>query len=50
MNVNVTIDGFKKGNIYLQKIKDPVLINVDSTFIENKRPIVLKYELNSPWN
>ncbi|MBT4709107.1 MAG: DUF4369 domain-containing protein, partial [Flavobacteriaceae bacterium] len=48
MNVNVTIDGFKKGNIYLQKIKDSVLINVDSTFIENKRPIVLKYELNSP--
>jgi len=36
MNVNVTIDGFKKGNIYLQKIKDSVLINVDSTFIENK--------------
>jgi len=48
MNVNVTIDGFKKGNIYLQKIKDSILINVDSTFIDNKRPIVLKYELNSP--
>ena len=48
MNVNVTIDGFKKGNIYLQKIKDSILINVDSTFIENKRPIVLKYEINSP--
>ena len=48
MNVNVTIYGFKKGNIYLQKIKDSVLINVDSTFIEYKRPIVLRYELNSP--
>ncbi len=48
MNVNVTIDGFKKGNIYLQKIKDSILINVDSTFIDNKRPIVLKYEINSP--
>tara|TARA_Y100000741_G_scaffold360394_1_gene342571 strand:+ start:1240 stop:1920 length:681 start_codon:yes stop_codon:yes gene_type:complete len=48
MNVNVTIDGFKKGNIYLQKIKDSMLINVDSIFIENKRPIKLQYEINSP--
>jgi len=48
MNVNVTIDGFKKGNIYLQKIKDSILINVDSIFIENKRPIKLQYEINSP--
>lgn len=48
MNVNVTIDGFKKGNIYLQKIKDSVLINVDSIFIEDKSPIILKHELNSP--
>ena len=35
MNVNVNIENFKKGNIYLQKISDSTLINVDSIFVTN---------------
>lgn len=48
MSLNVVIDGFKKGNIYLQKIQDSTLINIDSIFIENNKLIVLKHEINSP--
>jgi len=48
MNVNVSIDGFKKGNIYLQKIQDSTLINIDSVFIDEKGAIVLNYEISSP--
>lgn len=48
MNLNIVIDGFKKGNIYLQKIQDSTLINIDSIFIENNKAIVLKHEINSP--
>lgn len=48
MNINLSIDGFKKGNIYLQKIKDSTLINIDSVFVQNDKPIVLKYLINSP--
>ena len=48
MNLNVIINGFKKGNIYLQKIKDSTLINIDSIFIENNKSIVLKHQINSP--
>ena len=36
MNVNVSIENFKKGNIYLQKISDSTLINVDSIFVTNE--------------
>ena len=45
MNLNVIINGFKKGNIYLQKIKDSTLINIDSIFIENNKSIVLKHQI-----
>ena len=48
MNVNISIDGFKKGKIYLQKIKDSILINVDSVFIENKSQIMLTSKIDSP--
>jgi hypothetical protein len=48
MNLNVIINGFKKGNIYLQKIQDSTLINIDSIFIENNKSIVLKHQINSP--
>jgi|TARA_B110001450_G_scaffold101889_1_gene96466 hypothetical protein len=48
MNVNVSIDGFKKGNIYLQKIQDSTLINIDSVFVDEKGAIVLNYEISSP--
>ena len=48
MTVNLSVEGFKKGNVYLQKIQDSVLINIDSIFIENSKPIILDYKINSP--
>ena len=48
MNVNVSIENFKKGNIYLQKISDSTLINVDSIFVTNEKPIILSHDLESP--
>ena len=48
MNVNVNIENFKKGNIYLQKISDSTLINVDSIFVTNEKPIILSHDLESP--
>ena len=48
MNVNVNIKNFKKGNIYLQKISDSTLINVDSIFVTNEKPIILSHDLESP--
>lgn len=48
MNVNVHIKNFKKGNIYLQKISDSLLINVDSIFVKNDTPIKLSYNVESP--
>lgn len=48
MNLNVVINGFKKGNIYLQKIQDSSLINIDSIFVENNKSIVLNHQINSP--
>jgi uncharacterized lipoprotein NlpE involved in copper resistance len=35
ININVSIDGFKKGKIYLQKIKDSALVNLNTTKISN---------------
>lgn len=34
MTVKVDVKNFKKGNIYLQKISDSTLINVDSVFVK----------------
>ena len=48
MNLTIVIDGFKKGNIYLQKIQDSSLINIDSIFVKNDESIVLKHQINSP--
>jgi len=48
MTVNVNIKNFKKGNIYLQKISDSTLINVDSIFVTNEKPIILSHDLESP--
>ena len=38
----------KKGNIYLQKISDSALINVDSIFVKKNESIILKYNIDSP--
>ena len=48
ININVSIDGFKKGKIYLQKIKDSALVNLDSMFVNSKKPILLKSQIESP--
>ena len=48
MTVKVKVENFKKGNIYLQKISDSALINVDSIFVKKNEPIILKYNIDSP--
>ena len=34
MIINVNVENFKKGTIYLQKISDSTLINIDSVFVK----------------
>jgi|TARA_B110000914_G_scaffold106922_1_gene93738 hypothetical protein len=48
MTVNVKVENFKKGNVYLQKISDSALINVDSIFVKKNESIILKYNIASP--
>ncbi len=49
-NVTVTgsIKGLKKGTLYLQKIKDTVLINVDSVIIDGNSEFLLKSDVSEP--
>ena len=48
MDVNLTVEGFKKGKIFLQKVNENQLINVDSAFVNNDKMIKLSYDINSP--
>ena len=48
MTVNVKVENFKKGNVYLQKISDSALINIDSIFVKKNESIILKYNIDSP--
>ena len=48
MVVKVTIDGLKKGTLYLQKVKDTTLVSVDSVQLEGKTEIVLSDDVESP--
>ena len=48
MTVKVKVENFKKGNVYLQKISDSALINIDSIFIKKNESIILKYNIDSP--
>ena len=48
MTVNVKVENFKKGNVYLQKISDSALINIDSIFVKKNESIILKYNIASP--
>lgn len=48
MVVKVTIDGLKKGTLYLQKVKDTALISVDSIELEGKTEILLSDNVESP--
>lgn len=48
MIVKVKVENFKKGNVYLQKISDSALTNVDSIFVKKNESIILKYNIDSP--
>ena len=48
MTVKVKVENFKKGNIYLQKISDSALINIDSIFVKKNESIILKHNIDSP--
>ena len=48
MTVKVNVENFKKGNVYLQKVSDSTLINIDSIFVKKNEPIILKYKIDSP--
>lgn len=48
MVVNGNIDGLKKGTIYLQKIKDTLLISVDSVQLNGNSNFVLVDDLTDP--
>jgi len=48
MVVKITIDGLKKGTLYLQKVKDTALISVDSVQLDGKANYVLSDDVESP--
>ncbi|PKP13200.1 MAG: thiol:disulfide interchange protein [Bacteroidetes bacterium HGW-Bacteroidetes-3] len=48
MVVKVTIDGLKKGTLYLQKVKDSAMVSVDSVLLEGKTDILLSDDVESP--
>lgn len=48
MVVKITIDGLKKGTLYLQKVKDTALVSVDSVQLDGKANYVLSDDVESP--
>lgn len=48
MIVKGTIDGLKKGTVYLQKIQDSLVIDVDSTHLNGVNTFELKTVVESP--
>lgn len=48
MTVNGTVKGLKKGTIYLQKMKDTVIVSVDSVFVEGENTFTLIDNVESP--
>lgn len=46
--VNGTIDGLKKGTIYLQKFKDTVLVSVDSVQLNGQNNFTLADDIDNP--
>ena len=48
MTVKVNVENFKKGNVYLQKVSDSTLINIDSIFVKKNESIIFKYKIDSP--
>jgi hypothetical protein len=48
MNVNINNKNFKKGHVYLQKVTDSAIVNIDSIFVKNEEPIIFEYDIDSP--
>jgi hypothetical protein len=48
MNVNINIKNFKKGHVYLQKVTDSAIVNIDSIFVKIEEPIIFEYDIDSP--
>jgi hypothetical protein len=48
MVVKVTIDGLKKGTVYLQKVKENILISVDSIQLNGEPTFMLYGDVESP--
>ncbi len=48
MNVNINIKNFKKGHVYLQKVTDSAIVNIDSIFVKYEKPIIFEYDIESP--
>ncbi|KZS38266.1 hypothetical protein AWE51_17020 [Aquimarina aggregata] len=48
VTVSGNIKGLKKGMLYLQKIQDTVLVNVDSVYIEGQSDFLMKSQVSEP--
>jgi len=48
MNIEATITGLKKGTVYLQKIKDSSLINLDSIVVDGQDTFSLSTVVEAP--
>lgn len=46
--VNANIEGLKKGTVYLQKIEDTLLVDLDSVKVDGNENIVLEAMIESP--
>ena len=49
MHVSGKVDGLRKGTLFLQKILDSTLVNVDSIVINGEPEFEFRTEIN-PWN
>ena len=43
-----TVDGLRKGTLYLQKIQDSTLVNIDSVVVNGNPEFQFKTEIESP--
>lgn len=48
MLVNISVKGLKKGTVYLQKVEDSLIVNVDSIFVNTETPFSLEANIESP--
>ena len=48
MNVIGNIEGLRKGDVYLQKVDNGLIINIDSVKIKGNSNFILNYKIDSP--